>query len=448
MRYYVYCLLNSESKQPFFGGIHQSEITQRSGFRLTRGQLERLLQNEDGVLSEAQRVQIQQILDDWNDSQPNEDTYRVIVRNLESPEHAQLVRDALLASCEFHGGCDGSSSRQSLRFRPHEYIFANHSHIEGFDAQPTPEGKIIRDNGDHLHGPYFVYGLFDPASGACFYVGKGKGNRISTHWRQAETLERQSETARRGKKLERLRSILDQGHQPIVATKILARVSREDEAYLLESFFLKFVFGSWSLENATGGRRGDLFRAHGDTRHRFGFEIPESLSGRGGRRIKEDLFKGAGFDMLLNDAGQVLNNKLLRAGYSTLQFTEPAIIGAGELAITAQLVTPLGQIRLIMHIRSAQTGYINCSTHPHGPDGKMVSRDIWRGICERYRLGAPKDIGFRGDAHCNPRAWQKQNLALDIDTATDRAFFLYRLLMSAEDQQEGFAEEVYQQLSG
>jgi len=441
MASYVYLLLEPETNRSFFAGTHTAFSVGRSGLQLSEDHFSELLNSPEANLTDLQQFTIERLAARNGVDQARADLYRVIARDLRSPAHAELVRDALITSWAEPGALGRAPANDPVRFRPYQHITGNHARIEGFDPEEAANGNVASDASSHPHGEYFVYALFDPADGKVFYVGKGRGNRIANHFNQARDLARTSGQARRKNKLERLKAILDRGHRPIDATMVLARVDDEDEAYLLETFYLKFLFGAWSLENSTGGRDSDLFRAHGDLQHRRGFEIPTRRTGADGRRIKEDLFKGAGFDNLLEQASQALNRRITAERHPQINFSTPGITGAGELSVNAPLATPSGQIKLMLHIRSAQTGFLNCSTHPHGPRGTDISRIIWQELCRIHQLGTPQAIGYRRDNHFNPRVWQRENLALDIETLVDRAFFLYRLLMTPLNQQDDLREE-------
>ena len=446
MTSYVYLLLEPETNRPFFAGTHTSFSPYRSGLQLSEDHLSELLNNPEADLTDLQQSIIGRLSARNGVDQAGEDLYRVIARDLRSTAHAKLVRDALITSWAEPGALGRAPANDPVRFRPYHQINGHRARIEGFDPEEAANGNVVSDAGSHPHGEYFVYALFDPADGKVFYIGKGRGNRIANHFNQARNLARASGQARRKNKLERLKAILDRGHRPIDATMVLARVADEDEAYLLETFYLKFLFGAWSLENSTGGRDGDLFRAHGDLRHRHGFEIPTGRKGTDGRRIKEDLFKGVGFDNLLERASQALNRRITAEGRPQVNFSTPGITGAGELSVNAPLATPSGRIKLMLHIRSAQTGRLNCSTCPHGPRGTDISRIIWQELCRIHQLGTPQTIGYRRDNRFNPRAWQGENLAPDIETLVDRAYFLYRLLMTSLDRQDGLRKEAQARL--
>ena len=447
MRYYLYVLLDTEEQQPFYAGVHAQEAGDCSGLVLTAADLQTLLDDTNSDLSEQQRGKVAAILDAGTLSRLPSEAYRVIVRDLEEQHHAELLRLALLSSWSDFATPEPPNPNRPIRFRPSDNLDGAHKRIAGFDPEPGRNGVVAADNGQHVHGAYFVYALFNPDNNTIFYVGKGRGNRIAGHFNHARNPERVSRANARREKLRKIADILGNGYQPIAATKILARTATDDEAYLLETFYIKHILGSESLENATGGRYNDLIRARYDTAHRHGFEIPAGRNGTSGRRIKEDVFKGQGFDALLEQAAERLNEKLVDDGLQRLDFEPPRITGAGELSVEAPLETPRGQIRLILHIRSPHTRTFTCSTHKsRGRKGESIHQGLWQELCAEYDLGEQWHIGYRRDHRFNPKAWRLPNMARDIETVVDRAFLLCRLVMTPPGAIPELAAEAHQRL--
>jgi len=80
---------------------------------------------------------------------------------------------------------------------------------------------------------YYVYALVDPRDNRIFYIGKGKGNRIFQHAKNALDDSDQS------LKLDIIRSILSEGKQ--VALYILRHNLTEDTAYVVESVLIDLL---------------------------------------------------------------------------------------------------------------------------------------------------------------------------------------------------------------
>jgi len=431
MRYYIYLLLDANAGAPFYVGVHAQETGNHSGLVLTDDHLQALLIDENLALTDNQRHQIRALVQSGalNHSPPT--GYRVIVRDLVEHRFAELIRLALLASWREAGGLGPAVANEPMRFRPFDRLEGAHQRIEQFDPVADPNGGIAADNGQHPHGRYFVYALFDPDdANTIFYVGKGSGNRIMAHFSQAALGNELNQDTVRRNKLQRIAAVLNNRHQPIAATKILARTRNEDEAYLLETFYIKFILGTEALENATGGRFNDFIRARHDTTPRHGFEIPTRRDWVGGRLIKQDVFKGQGFDDLLREAAAMLNRRLRDNGLEELRFAKPSITGAGELSIAAPFTAPPRPIVLMMHIRSPHTRTFTCQTNRRGRGGPAAHQALWQELCDGYGLGDPGVIGYRRDHRFNPRAWMESNMAYDIETLVARAFLLCRLVMT------------------
>lgn len=94
---------------------------------------------------------------------------------------------------------------------------------------------------------YYVYTLTDPRCGGVFYVGKGKGNRISAHVKEARK-------GVQSHKCNRIRAILDAGHE--VVEEIVRKFKSEEAAYRYEER-LNAKIGLENLTNIEPGGRGD-----------------------------------------------------------------------------------------------------------------------------------------------------------------------------------------------
>jgi hypothetical protein len=93
---------------------------------------------------------------------------------------------------------------------------------------------------------WYVYELIDPRSGEVFYVGKGKGNRIDEH-------EKEAKTGYQSYKCNKIRSIWEDGHE-VIKQKV-AEFWDEDAAYEHESDRISEI-GFERLTNLVlGGRR-------------------------------------------------------------------------------------------------------------------------------------------------------------------------------------------------
>lgn len=93
---------------------------------------------------------------------------------------------------------------------------------------------------------YYVYRLIDPRNGATFYVGKGYGNRVFDHIRDAIKFEGDEDAI--SEKLKTIRDIHLADLEPIHV--IHRHGMTEDESFLAEAVLIDAVQG---LTNLTGG---------------------------------------------------------------------------------------------------------------------------------------------------------------------------------------------------
>lgn len=89
---------------------------------------------------------------------------------------------------------------------------------------------------------YYVYELIDPVNNEVFYIGKGKGNRVSHHVQQ---FKRNSKHQSNKDKVNRIRSILDMNLE--VIENIIQVFDTQEEAIEFESEMIAF----YGIENLT-----------------------------------------------------------------------------------------------------------------------------------------------------------------------------------------------------
>jgi hypothetical protein len=108
---------------------------------------------------------------------------------------------------------------------------------------------------------FYVYELRDPRSDDVFYVGKGKGNRIHAH-------EKEAERGVQSPKCNVIRDIWASGLQ--VEKNVIARFHDEAEAYAAE----KAIIDDIGLQNLTNIAPGGIWHP----RERVGKRAPWSLA--------------------------------------------------------------------------------------------------------------------------------------------------------------------------
>ena len=94
-------------------------------------------------------------------------------------------------------------------------------------------------------GPFYVYALVDPRDNAVFYVGKGTGQRLLSHGREALL---KADSGPRSDKVARIREIRRSGGEPRI--DIVRHGIDEAEAFLIEAALIDCVD---DLSNAVAG---------------------------------------------------------------------------------------------------------------------------------------------------------------------------------------------------
>ncbi len=94
-----------------------------------------------------------------------------------------------------------------------------------------------------IDGKYYVYELIDPSNNQVFYVGKGKGDRVSHHVRQCR---RDSKYQSNKDKINRIKSILDMDLD--VIENIIQVFDTQEEAIEFESEMIS-LYGIDNLTN-------------------------------------------------------------------------------------------------------------------------------------------------------------------------------------------------------
>jgi hypothetical protein len=327
---------------------------------------------------------------------PREDIARVLARGLSS--QAAFAIESLLIKGVY--GLDNLTNAvagaHDARFREaHDWAY-----LEGFDLAATRVGALVPDDGRSRLGAFYVYVLRDPTTGEIFYVGKGKGARLCQHFSEAQAGLEIDDVPR----LDRIKRLLDEGHTPKEIGRIVARVNTADLAFVLESFYMKFVVGFDRLLNTQPGHLSGLFRSRDDWKKRHGFDLPAEIKGQM-RVMLRDMFLGEGLDQLLSD---VLDSSTL---FATLSGVEgPSLIGAGELAYRCGIRNVPPHMALVVQARCSRR--LQIGLVPKNRDGQKWMDGHFKRLGLRLR---------RKDKKFTPSIWRgAANMTTDIAEAAQR----------------------------
>lgn len=430
-RYYVYALVDPTNlNKPFYigKGFHDralqhfrvvnnynqqssDTIVEQADDKFEIGEdSKKILSAESQIdISEPKTAKINELINKQRVN-PN-DIARVIARGL--PEQVAFSIEAFMIKHVYGLACltNSVSGQHDERFRS----FNEWNYIDGYDLSTDEKGELIADQQIHAYGEFYVYVLRDPATSEIFYVGKGKGNRLCQHFYDARSNAPQYQNIER---IERLSGLL-QSYKPNEIGRIVARVQTETQAYLIESFYIKFVIGFRNLTNVQPGHLSGMFRSNGDWERRHGFDLPAHPGGN--YRNLRDIFLGEGLDTLIYEVLQQvdLRNQLL-------DITSPALVGAGELAIQATIKNVDESVKLQIHVRCARR--IQVFLIPINNLGRAWIKNKFGSIA-RYPL-------HRIDDRFRPQCWWgTNNMTSDPIEAASRAVRMVQLAQALQCEQ-------------
>ena len=174
--------------------------------------------------------------------------------------------------------------------------------------------------------PFYVYVLRNPKTNDVLYVGKGTGDRKFAHFKEGEALNEDEKT----RKHLALQTLQDQGYVPENIAFVIASNLTAEEAFAIESFALKYVYGHTMAANTNivRGHKSFHFRAKDDWDLRLGFDLPflAASSKQKAREMERDLMLGEAMDVPL---------LAVIGSFRQLEWGEPRIVDAGELAYEA-----------------------------------------------------------------------------------------------------------------
>lgn len=324
--YYVYALINPETKIPFYIG---------------KGTTNRIAAHFKDPIDVRVGLSPDEVVDNFMESEEADESKLGIIKLLKSKGFEikdiarviarRLTKDAAyqIESCLITS-IYGLSRLTNIQPGHHAENFRGHATNEYLPDFTRDQFKANLSLGKVTKsGKPYVYALINPTSKKIFYVGKGTGDRVYQHFVAASAgIVDVNDT----EKLAVIRDLLAQGHTESSIGHILAIASSDESAYLLETLYIKFIIGYGNLSNIQSGKYSELFRAQGDWLLRHGFDIPLIIE-KGQRRVELlDQFLGNGIDALLYEARDLL---IALPSSASLEFTNAIVRGAGELCIDA-----------------------------------------------------------------------------------------------------------------
>ncbi len=272
-------------------------------------------------------------------------------------------------------------------------------------------------------GENYVYALIDPESDKIFYVGKGKGKRVLDHFANARSHTPDEDLS---DKLAELSRLLDEGYTENQLARILARGISEDVAFLLESMFIRFVYGYARLTNIQPGHYSHLFRSKSDWELRSGLDIPIVIKkGQPRDELRDDFFGQEIHQFLYQIRDQLQQHPAAQ----NLVMSDAFVFGAGELCIDA-VVDDVIKLRIQSRAtRRAQVSLFAQGTSKH---------ERWL-VRHFQRLG--KFPYHRRDFRFSPQSWWGPNkVTPDVNIAVKRALMLLEVVRA--DSLDGLSAEL------
>lgn len=416
MNYYVYVLIDPNvGNRVFYVGAgtgrrphgHILEAKQT----VIGASTEAVLSEESSVEDDKEKVK--KIRDLLADKKSHVDIVRVVARELSYPLSRTIESYLIKFAYEFDRLTNRVLGAHAERFRAH-----------GDWREMLIGGQALQDD--------YVYALRDPDTGSVIYVGKGRGQRMFSHFAAAS---QGIEDPDLGSKTAELRRLLEK-HEASAIARVLAHGLSEEEAFALECLTLKFLVGHEAATNAVRGHQAARFRARGDWQLRLGFDLPYVVHAGNAAQARRDEM-----DTLL---GEGVANDL--AGVAALvpevHFEGPVYIDSKDLSMLCNAKCeglPVG-VKLFSRNRKGMQAEVRSLS-----GGSPAPAKKWMG--EHCKLLSYTNR--RSDAVFLPDAWHR-NLASGKEEAARRVRLLLGWLCagSRKDLIERVGEDGANELLG
>lgn len=258
---------------------------------------------------------------------------------------------------------------------------------------------------------YYVYALVDPTNDFVpFYIGKGINKRVFNHFSINDEVEMLTENVAKLKKISELRTL---GYEKKDISRVMAKNLTEDEAFLLESFLIKTVYGFDKLTNKVHGKYQNRFRQHNSLEYFNDYD--EFLVGR--KRINQSRDHIA-TDYITQGKDQPL--KQIAQQLPELNFADLKVLDAGEFGMEANIN---GIANLKIFIRS-QFIYLELWARKNSQKEAISKHFENLGIRDKLKRN---DLTFR------PIPWSfKENRTSDVNEIVRRAKLLVDFLNTSD----------------
>jgi hypothetical protein len=400
-RYYVYALIDPDSGCPRYIGKGLANRTEQhlreAVATLTIGvKAEEVWANDEATTpanATSKRDWLQGLL---GRGFSHADIARVIARDLDEPTAFTL--ESLLIT---HVYGYGNGSLLNVQPGHHAGRFRPYGNWGETDSSNKNDGT--REPG------YYVYVLRDPQDhrdnrDGVFYVGKGRGNRLDTHFMEANRLNGEPEDPER---LRRVRELIERGLAWKDIGQVVAHVATEMEAFRIEALLIKFVYGLAGLTNLVAGHHVCTIRPKDHWLPLPGFDLPRVLD-PGARQDRSEMLQ-----LLLAEGLARPLDWIRQELVGTLQFGEYKVLDSGELGMEA----PCGGTTLKVFTRRKK---IQLELRPRTRAQRLWMRQRMEALAAAHLL--------RGDQVFIPPTWRGARQMTDsAQEAATRATLLSEL---------------------
>lgn len=275
---------------------------------------------------------------------------------------------------------------------------------------------------------FYVYVLRDPNTKEVLYVGKGTGRRLLAHSNELPGISEEDRTLKH--------EALDKLHRSGYASEDIARIIAcdldEEEAFAIESFTMKYLYGMNT--NKVRGHGSYRFRAKNDWTLRLGFDLPflAADNAQMARLMEVDQWRAEGLEEVIS---------AVVAPIDQLSWRGPVNHQAGALGFHAiaydQHAGPLGTIHVF--IRTPGTRTVTVEARFHGKEQrKCFDRKFgaWWEAGYAARVVGPEDLSHknrRKERVFLPDAWANKPTS-SVEVASQRIRLMLALLQAVSRQ--------------